>query len=360
MGRAQEICKAVRGNIDHMTIVNNRLSPLKKLRIENIVETLEDDMEMITAARRYFVPTMTEAEAKETAYFKLLTERLGEQTARGLAFDRVKLLPDIRKNGLRVPIFIQMKDGAPILKDGFHRLMAMEALNKDEIDCLIFNDELRAQVKEGFPWGSLGKIYQPLEIPGYEDLEVVRPDSPKRAQAIVDQFDSQDKTFLDIGACSGFMSRYIIERIDDLEFFLNIDFCEHGMIAAFLMFLMRRDELPQAALTKWCCAVMDYKNLPAERQFDTVLNLSVFHHYFKTMKQDEIANEMRHVAGMTNRKLFIELEPTVDIVKSKDSEVMAIFTEGRLENFLLVSTGFKTLKNLGSFWHGRILYLLER
>jgi len=359
MNRAPQICKAIRGNIDHMTIVNNRVSPLKKLLIEDIVP---NDPDMVKAARNYFVPTTTEANVETTTYFKLLVERLGEQTARDLAYNRLDLMEDIKKNGVKVPVFVQyINGGGPILKDGFHRLMASEALGKDEIDCLVFNDEIRAQVKQGFPWGSPDTIYQPLEIPGYEDLKVVRPDSPLRGQAIVDELDDNDTTFLDIGACSGFMSRYICERIKELEFFLNIDFCQHGMTVAFLMFLMRRSELPQAALAKWCCAVMDYKNLPGDRQFDVVLNLSVFHHYFKTMKRDEIAQEIRKVADMTNRKLFFELEPVVDIVHSKDPEVMAIFdTPDGLKNFILETTGFGSIKELGSFWHGRIFYMVER
>lgn len=358
--RVLEICKHIKNPTIDGVLVEKRLSRLCDFRIKDIIYQLEKNGEPVDIIREVIKDIMEkpDMDIRKASYYNYLVSLHGTEVAFDLTMGRKSLYESLKKEGQKVPVFIEIRDKLPMLRNGRHRLFALEYSGKEKISAIILNDELRAQMRLAFPWGTPHHIYQPIELKGYEDFACARPQSHIRAQAILDHLDDEDTIILDIGACQGFMSRYIMNNLKrKLELFLSIDIGEHNMIVAYLMFYMCKP--PLAMLENCCNAQMDYGKLPSNCQFDVVLNLSVMHHYFKNHKYEEIRSEIGKAAGMAKRKMFIELHPTDDIVWSGDEKVKSIFNEEGLENFVLSSTQFKSIENIGTFWHNRPIYKLS-
>lgn len=348
--------------IDHDWIADNCTISLAETPICELIKWFKLDGLQIMRDFYRTIDDPTWTPEKER-YRDMIADGWGIEGADRLMKDRAYLYPSLKAEGQKRPIFIWQTDKRhALIADGGHRLLIMEDLGYKTIKTLDLGMELRHCLKDAFPIGEGTDkiIYQPLEFidyEGFDDYKIVRPDNYTRADAMLKEIDDEDKTFVDIGCNIGFMSRYMLKKLG-WRLFTNIDISESCTLAAYLLFMMhtfRTSLFGHEDLRN--CYIGDYRDLTDV--FDVSINLSVFHHYFKVETRKQLEERFRHLSSITRRKMFIEIHPYEEIVKSGNEDVKEIFRTG-LDDFMLKATGASSIKRLGDFWGGRRLYLLTK
>jgi len=260
----------------------------------------------------------------------------------------IDLYLDIKNNGYNgSTIFIFFdEDGNVKTYDGFHRLSIMKYLGMEVmVNCEISSRKTDFPlVKELIDMNSGKNLYQPCDDDRLHAFNVWRSDSPKRLNFALDNL--AEGTVLDIGCNEGYFSREMTKK---------------GYRVTALDYSRKR-----IAVTRYLSTInnleMDYyrgrwQDYVADKNFDNILYLSVFHHDVITHGINEAFKQLEQFRGKTKRLFFESPTSSKKIGWAKETEMSQYsFTEKEFAEKIEVATDMFVT----DVWHGiRPIFLLE-
>jgi len=261
----------------------------------------------------------------------------------------VELYHSIKKSGYRdTPISVYFDDTGQIkLYDGFHRISILSLLGMDPVLNVVIaiydpDPELRGEGDQGagnrdFPLADkLREInsgdfsYHPIDDPRVADFHIWRQDTPTRLDLILPHVTG--KTVLDAGCSEGYFSRVLADR---------------GFKVTALDYDPRR-----IAITRYLSIInnldLDYitgnwEHEVRGRSWDTILMMSVIHHYLLTVGPDVVKEYLERLRGSCKR-LILETPLTSKDVSWIDKPDAFKFTVESLGEYLEEALDMKLIR----------------
>ena len=255
---------------------------------------------------------------------------------------------DIKNNGYNgstISIFFG-ENGNIETHDGFHRLSIMAYLEMEEmLNCMISPRKSDFPLVKTIMKINNGKnLYQPCDDERLKDFRVWRKDSYNRLNFILENI--AGTIVLDIGCSEGFFSRELVKQGFQVT---ALDAERRRLAVTRYLSIINNLELNYH---QGC-----WQEYIGDKDFDSILFLSVFHHDILNFGVDEAFKQLEKFRKRT-RQLFFESPTSSKRVRwlDKNKRDTYDFTEKEFKAKIEEATQM----NVTKIWHGiRPLYLLE-